>query len=160
MDRDRFLFFFQHKHNDELERIHRIMVRNVADELDVKAVAASKLIYFDVVTAPMFLDRRSGGGTGNVKTPEDRSGDIVLRLYESLGSAVRCRLRTVLPLDSGRREIALDFRPFEVKTAPPAPTCFDRGGPCPSLRVIVSSKRKCASCNETTHSTFLCFSRR
>ncbi len=67
-----------------------------------------------------------------VKPAEDGSGDAVLRLYESLGSAARCAIDISLPIAlaletdmlerggaplalAGKR-IVLDFRPFEIKT--------------------------------------------
>jgi len=67
-----------------------------------------------------------------VKLAEDGSGDVVVRLYEASRTATRCRLVTTLPavsaaqtnmLEQIERElpceegkIALDFRPFEIKT--------------------------------------------
>ena len=67
-----------------------------------------------------------------VKPAEDGSADIVLRLYEAKRMATRCTLSTSLPirqalatnmLEQGDQilllhngEIALDFRPFEIKT--------------------------------------------
>jgi len=67
-----------------------------------------------------------------VKPAEDRSGDVVVRLYEAKRSATRCVLRTSLPVaqalatnmleEGGQRlplkagAIALEFRPFEIKT--------------------------------------------
>lgn len=67
-----------------------------------------------------------------VKPAEDGSGDVVLRLYESVRTATRCELRTSLPvkravetdmLENRVRALALrngalelDFRPFEIKT--------------------------------------------
>jgi len=67
-----------------------------------------------------------------VKPAEDGSGDIIVRLYESKRAATRCRLTTSLPvaavfetdmLENDCRElsayyeaIALEFRPFEIKT--------------------------------------------
>ncbi|MFZ6026110.1 MAG: alpha-mannosidase [Chloroflexota bacterium] len=67
-----------------------------------------------------------------VKLAEDGSGDIILRLYESKRTATRCTLtlgipvRTALqtdmteeggePLPVGFGNVALDFRPFEIKT--------------------------------------------
>ncbi len=68
-----------------------------------------------------------------VKSAEDGSADIVLRLYEAKRTAVRCSLTTTLPivsactvdmLETAVHEelpvrdgtITLDFRPFEVKT--------------------------------------------
>jgi alpha-mannosidase len=67
-----------------------------------------------------------------VKPAEDGSDDVIVRLYEAKRMATRCALVTtlpvtsaaqtdmlenpqsVLPLDGGK--IALDFRPFEIKT--------------------------------------------
>ncbi|MDP3179627.1 MAG: glycoside hydrolase family 38 C-terminal domain-containing protein, partial [Spirochaetaceae bacterium] len=67
-----------------------------------------------------------------VKTADDGSGDVVLRLYESLGSVARCAIDTAFPvalalatdmLERGGeplpvegKRIALDFRAFEIKT--------------------------------------------
>lgn len=68
-----------------------------------------------------------------VKPAEDGSGDIVVRLYEAMRTATHCVLRTTLPfraaaqtnmLEGGgqplktnaKGEIALNFRPFEIKT--------------------------------------------
>jgi len=67
-----------------------------------------------------------------VKPAEDGSGDVVVRLYEAKRMATRCVLTTSLPVRSasvtnmleeeeGRLrmadgDIALEFRPFEVKT--------------------------------------------
>jgi alpha-mannosidase len=67
-----------------------------------------------------------------VKPAQDGSGDVVLRLYESLGTAVRCTLQTALgatsasqcnmleerqrPIKVKKGRIALQFRPFEIKT--------------------------------------------
>ena len=67
-----------------------------------------------------------------VKPAEDGSGDTVVRLYESMGTATRCELRTALPMRSAlattmleEKEadlevkdgvVALEFRPFEIKT--------------------------------------------
>jgi len=67
-----------------------------------------------------------------VKPAEDRSGDVVVRLYEAMRTATRCALRTSLNvarawetnmLEETQREIAcqggvlsLDLRPFEIKT--------------------------------------------
>ncbi|HRY53575.1 MAG TPA: glycoside hydrolase family 38 C-terminal domain-containing protein [Spirochaetia bacterium] len=66
------------------------------------------------------------------KLAEDGSGDLVLRLYESLGSAARCALSIGLPaagaaetdlleaprgaLELREGRVELDFRPFEIKT--------------------------------------------
>ncbi|HUT36852.1 MAG TPA: glycoside hydrolase family 38 C-terminal domain-containing protein [Planctomycetota bacterium] len=67
-----------------------------------------------------------------VKPAEDGSGDIIVRLYEAKRAATRCTLRTSLPvakalaanmLEEGGASlpfraglIALDLRPFEIKT--------------------------------------------
>jgi alpha-mannosidase len=67
-----------------------------------------------------------------VKPSEDGSGDIVLRMYESMRTATHCTLRTSLPVKGAMRtnmleeirgelelkgsSLALDFRPFEIKT--------------------------------------------
>ena len=67
-----------------------------------------------------------------VKPAEDGSGDVVLRLYEAMRTATRCTLTTplevqraaqtnmleeaVAPLACEGGRIALDFRPFEIKT--------------------------------------------
>lgn len=67
-----------------------------------------------------------------VKAAEDQSGDVVLRLYESMGVRTRCTLNTALPaggaqqtnmLEDAEKELLIragkietDFRPFEVKT--------------------------------------------
>ncbi len=67
-----------------------------------------------------------------VKPAEDGSGDIVVRLYESMRSSVSCELSTSLPvkkavetnmLEEAKGELklkggklALEFKPFEIKT--------------------------------------------
>jgi alpha-mannosidase len=72
-----------------------------------------------------------------VKAAEDGSGDVILRLYESKRMATRCTLTTTLKvgsvhetdmleqgcgehggreLSSGTGSVALEFRPFEIKT--------------------------------------------
>jgi alpha-mannosidase len=67
-----------------------------------------------------------------LKAAEDGSGDLILRLYESLGSAARCAIDVDLPvaraaetdmlerngkdIAMGGGRIALDFRAFEIKT--------------------------------------------
>ncbi|MCL6431809.1 MAG: alpha-mannosidase [Anaerolineae bacterium] len=68
-----------------------------------------------------------------VKPAEDGSADVVVRLYEAKRTATRCTLRTALPaagaaetdmleekvlreLSCADGAIALDFRPFEIKT--------------------------------------------
>ncbi len=67
-----------------------------------------------------------------VKPAEDGSGDIVVRLYESMRTATTCSLTTSLPVAAAQEtdmlerqradlgiadgKIELDFRPFEIKT--------------------------------------------
>ena len=68
-----------------------------------------------------------------VKPAEDGSGDVIVRLYEGMRTATRCRLKTALPFSkaiqtnmlevgtqalkvSAKGVIPLDFRPFEIKT--------------------------------------------
>jgi alpha-mannosidase len=67
-----------------------------------------------------------------VKPAEDGSGDIVVRVFESMRTATRCKLTTGLPArrattvnmleepigDAGLRngKVALDLRPFEIRT--------------------------------------------
>lgn len=67
-----------------------------------------------------------------VKPAEDGSGDVIVRLYEALRTATRCTLTTSLPVNKAAQttmleehegdlamqegRIALDFRPFEIKT--------------------------------------------
>ena len=67
-----------------------------------------------------------------VKPAEDGSGDVVVRLYEAKRTATRCTLTTSLPVRAAAQtnmledakggltvqngQIALDLRPFEVKT--------------------------------------------
>jgi alpha-mannosidase len=67
-----------------------------------------------------------------VKTAEDGSGDVIVRLYESMRSATRCTLIVAVPFKKAQQTnmleespakltvkknaIALEFRPFEVKT--------------------------------------------
>lgn len=67
-----------------------------------------------------------------VKPAEDASGDIIVRLYEAKHTATRCKLRTTLPVKSAlltdmlertisvgaceNGALALEFRPFEIKT--------------------------------------------
>ena len=92
-----------------------------------------------VLTAPGAAGERSlfavdapGVVVETVKPAEDGSGDVVVRLYESKRTATRCVLTTALPLagasetdmlESAAGElaveggaIALDLRPFEIKT--------------------------------------------
>lgn len=67
-----------------------------------------------------------------VKLAEDGTGDVILRLYESMRTATRCRLSTTLPvqrvwetdlleverveLETQPQSVDLEFRPFEIKT--------------------------------------------
>ncbi len=67
-----------------------------------------------------------------VKPAEDGSGDVIVRLYESMRTSTRTELRTSLPVESAAEanmleepelelgvadgRIELDFRPFEIKT--------------------------------------------
>jgi alpha-mannosidase len=67
-----------------------------------------------------------------VKPAEDGSGDVIVRLYESMRTATRCTLWTGLPVKSARAtdmlendqgplkfqdgKVELEFRPFEIKT--------------------------------------------
>ena len=67
-----------------------------------------------------------------VKLADDRSGDVIVRLYESLGSRARASLSPAFLLDSAREvdllerdlveleiargAIALEFRPFQIRT--------------------------------------------
>jgi alpha-mannosidase len=67
-----------------------------------------------------------------VKPAEDGSGDVIVRLYESMRTATRCTLETSLPvrgvvetnfmeettnvLSLTGQAIVLEFRPFEIKT--------------------------------------------
>lgn len=80
----------------------------------------------------------------SLKLAEDGSGDLVLRLYESLGSAARCAIelgfpvsaaveadmleRELKPLEPDSGRIALDFRAFEIKTLRLRPFPFALGG--------------------------------
>ena len=68
----------------------------------------------------------------SVKYAEDKSGDIIVRLYESQNTAAACTLRSDFPLQSAfstdmiesvqneldvhNNGIKLYFRPFEIKT--------------------------------------------
>ncbi|GAP06217.1 MAG TPA: alpha-mannosidase [Anaerolinea thermolimosa] len=98
---------------------------------------------YDLNVPPLVI--RGAGGTGSlfsidapniiletVKPAEDGSGDVILRLYESMRTATTCQLRTALPFRSAvetdmleapihdlAREgegISMEFRPFEIKT--------------------------------------------
>ena len=67
-----------------------------------------------------------------VKAAEDGSGDVIVRLYEAMCTATRCKLVTSLPLkgavetnmlERAREElqveddgVVLQLRPFEIKT--------------------------------------------
>ena len=67
-----------------------------------------------------------------VKPAEDRSGDVIVRLYEAKRTATRCTLSTLLPVTSAAMadmleddqetlecdggDIALELRPFEIRT--------------------------------------------
>jgi alpha-mannosidase len=67
-----------------------------------------------------------------IKPAEDGSTDVIARLYESMRTATRCTLTTRLPVRAATQtdmceegdlalacadgQIALDFRPFEIKT--------------------------------------------
>jgi alpha-mannosidase len=69
-----------------------------------------------------------------VKPAEDGSGDVVLRLYESMRTATRCAVSLSELLPTGKaaltnmleefetaieikdNKVALDFGPFEIKT--------------------------------------------
>jgi len=67
-----------------------------------------------------------------VKPAEDGSGDLVVRLYESMRTATRCTLTTTLPVSKAWQtnmleewerdltmqngQVVLDLRPFEIKT--------------------------------------------
>lgn len=68
-----------------------------------------------------------------VKPAEDRSGDVIVRLYEAKRSSTSCTLTTALPVSAAQEidmveetvraelsvrdgTVALTFRPFEVKT--------------------------------------------
>ncbi|OQA41272.1 MAG: Mannosylglycerate hydrolase [Chloroflexi bacterium ADurb.Bin325] len=105
------------------------VIREAADlntPATVAAGAAAEAVrsLFTLDAANIFLD--------TVKPAEDGSGDVVLRLYEAKRTATRCTLATTLPFarasqtnmleehqadlafEDGR--LALDFRPFEVKT--------------------------------------------
>ncbi len=92
-----------------------------------------------VITAEGSCDNRSLFGVDEanividtVKPAEDGTGDVIVRLYESMRSAVKCTLTTSLPVDKAVQtnmlevpekalqvkggSIDLEFRPFEVKT--------------------------------------------
>ena len=79
-----------------------------------------------------FSVEKSGIVIETVKPAEDGSHDVVVRLYESLGTATRCVFCTSLgcaevvltgmlevpveTLDCEDGRVTLDFRPFEIKT--------------------------------------------
>jgi alpha-mannosidase len=98
---------------------------------------------YDLNVAP--VTAAGAGGTGSilavdapnvivetVKPAEDGSGDVVVRLYEAMRTATRCTLSTSLAVSTAAEtdmleakvgdleieegRIALDFRPFEIKT--------------------------------------------
>ncbi|HPD15232.1 MAG TPA: glycoside hydrolase family 38 C-terminal domain-containing protein [Planctomycetota bacterium] len=98
---------------------------------------------YEVNVAPLVVPGGAGEGSlfqldapnvviETVKPAEDGSGDLIVRLYEAKHSATRCVLRTSLPvtqalstnlLEEGGEPlplkagaIALDLRPFEIKT--------------------------------------------
>ena len=68
----------------------------------------------------------------SLKLAEDGSGDVIVRLFESMRTATRCTLESALPVKSAAQtnlveeetgklvwkdgRVTLDFRPFEVKT--------------------------------------------
>jgi alpha-mannosidase len=70
--------------------------------------------------------------SGNKTCPEDGSGDVIIRLYESKRMATRCTLSSSLGIQRAAQtdmlerpqrelkleqgEVALEFRPFEIKT--------------------------------------------
>ena len=45
-----------------------------------------------------------------VKLADDRSGDVVVRLYESLGGRAETRLRAAFPVDGARRQTCWNGR--------------------------------------------------
>ena len=98
---------------------------NVPATLAPGAVAGGKAVSLFGVSAPNIIIE-------TVKPAEDGSGDIVVRLYESMRTATRCALRTQLPVravvetDMLERRVkavafrdgvcTMAFRPFEIKT--------------------------------------------
>ncbi len=90
----------------------------------VAGAAAVEFSAFSVDAANIIIE--------TVKPAEDGSGDVIVRLYEALRTATRCTLRVNLPVHTAvatdmqelpqRRlalrqgRLALEFRPFEVKT--------------------------------------------
>jgi alpha-mannosidase len=107
---------------------------------DSEVVRAGYDLNCPVMTAPG--DAGEGGSLFGVDAPnviveavkpaEDRSGDVIVRLYEAKHMATRCTLSTILPVSSAAQTdmleqvqtalpchdgtIVLDFRPFEIKT--------------------------------------------
>lgn len=98
---------------------------------------------YDLNIPPTVAEGAAGGGqmfavdADNViieaaKPAEDGSGDVIVRLYESMRTATRCELATTLPvaaavetdmlenelapLDLADGKVPLTFRPFEIKT--------------------------------------------
>jgi len=100
---------------------------------------------YEMNTIPLVVSGTAGAGDGSlfrvsapnvvietVKPAEDGSGDLIVRLYEAYRMATKCTLRLslsarktwetdmlegnrkILPLRSN--EIAMDFRPLEIKT--------------------------------------------
>lgn len=88
------------------------------------AGAAERMSLFAVDADNVVID--------TVKPAEDGSGDVIVRLYESLRTMTNCTLSTALPVKAACRtdmlecktndlplaggKIALTFRPFEIKT--------------------------------------------
>ncbi len=108
----------------ESEVVHEAADLNVPVTVAEGAAAEATRSLFTLNAPNIFLD--------TVKPAEDGSGDVVLRLFEAKRTATRCTLTTTLPFarasqtnmleehqadlpfEGGR--LALDFRPFEVKT--------------------------------------------
>jgi alpha-mannosidase len=85
-------------------------------------------------SAPEPLVRATGDGVivESVKLAEDRSGDIIIRIYESLGARTTARLgwdvptasvaivdlleRELEPLPNARNEASIALRPFQIVT--------------------------------------------
>jgi alpha-mannosidase len=86
----------------------------------------------DAGTASMFMLDKANIIIDTVKPAEDGSGDVIVRMYESMHMSVKCTLTTMLPLKSAvqtnmleeyecdiashDQNIELEFRPFEIKT--------------------------------------------
>ncbi len=108
----------------ESEVIHEAADLNVPVTVAEGAAAEATRSLFTLNAPNIFLD--------TVKPAEDGSGDVVLRLFEAKRTATRCTLTTTLPFTHARQtnmleehqadlpfsdgQLALDFRPFEVKT--------------------------------------------